>query len=390
MTIRSFRFGTPIAMALLLVLAAGNALAAAGGSTISSTDVTARHRIHLDAEAQSRAGLAVETIRFEAFGNPLPVIGQIVRAPGATIEIRSILDGRVETIHVAPGARVKKGERLVTLHSHALHQLQGELLAAHEALRMAENQVAAGHELLLLEGISRLEAERRQQEALRAEITFDSLVAELEDLGYQEAEIDSLITGSLPHPILTIRAPEGGVVLDLAVQQHSWVQRYEDLLTIGDPARLELELQIPPAEAPSVARGDRVTFAPVGQPARNSSAEVITPVPTIDPMTRTVTIRARVIDGLEHLLAGLYIEGTLERGRAGKAAAAPESSVIRIDGSDHVFVQLDAFTFEARPVVLGRYTASRFEVVQGLEVGEKVAVAGVFLLKSALLRGVEE
>jgi multidrug efflux pump subunit AcrA (membrane-fusion protein) len=57
--------------------------------------------------------------------------------------------------------------------------------------------------------------------------------------------------------------------------------------------------------------------------------------------------------------------------------------------SDYVFVRLDAETFEARPVSVGRFNGSRYEIQEGLELDEEVAVQGVFLLKSALLRGEE-
>jgi multidrug efflux pump subunit AcrA (membrane-fusion protein) len=37
-------------------------------------------------------------------------------------------------------------------------------------------------------------------------------------------------------------------------------------------------------------------------------------------------------------------------------------------------------------VVLGQSLGDRYEVVEGLVAGEEIAVAGVFLLKSALVR----
>ena len=64
--------------------------------------------------------------------------------------------------------------------------------------------------------------------------------------------------------------------------------------------------------------------------------------------------------------------------------------MVRIGASDYLFVRRGPDRFEARPVTLGRFNGTRFEIVEGVALGEEVAVQGVFLLKSALVRGGEE
>jgi len=346
--------------------------------------------VELDAASQARAGVVVRPVLERSFGDQIRVVGQVVRSPGATVVVKTILEGRVEKIHVAPGDPVTAGQPLLELHSHSLHQLQGEALRAHEALELAKTRVEAGHQLLELEGISQLEVKRREQEELAARLELRQVEAELEDLGYTEAEIRRLVVSATPHPTLTVRAPAPGVVLALPVQEHGWIAPYEPLLSIGDPGRLELELQIPPAETTGIRRGDRVEFVPVGRPELPGSAQVITPVPEIDPRTRTVTIRAALEKGSAELLPGLFVEGTLTRGESQAAPSVPERSVIRMGASDYVFIRRDPLRFEARPVRLGRFNGSRYEILEGLEGGEEVAVEGVFLLKSALVRGAGE
>jgi len=351
--------------------------------------VFAAEILHLDTASQERMGVSTRPAAEAAFGAEIRVVGEIVRAPGATLEVKSILDGRVEEIHAVPGDRVSRGDALVTLHSHTLHQLQGELLAAHAASRLAESQVEAGLELYELEGISRLELERRRQEALSARLALNMVDAELEDLGFSEAEIERLVDGAQAHPKLTVRAPAAGVVLALGVESHEWIEAYAGLMTVGDPASLELEIQVPPDESPGVGRGDRVVFAPVGRPELSGRARILTGVPQVDPRTRTVTLRAEIVEGRERFLPGVFVEGTLVLGEATSATSVPDSAVIRLSGGDHVFVRRAAESFEARPVVLGRSDGDRWEIREGLEVGEEVAVEGVFLLKSALTRAGE-
>lgn len=374
----------PLAVVVLLL---------GGAATIALAPAAlATERVVLDHAAIERAGVTLEYPAKRLFGDEIRVLGRVVRSPGAAIDVKTVLAGRVETIHVAPGQSVERGQPLLTLHSHDLHEMQSELLAADAAHRLAEGRVAAGRQLFALEGISRLELERRELEALTARLALRRVETELEDLGYSEDEISTWLDTAATHPTLTIRAPESGAVLELNVQKHGWLQPFDSLVVLGHPRQLELHLQIPPRDAARVAQGDRVLFFAVGRPDDSppSRARVLTPVPQIDPATRTVTIRAEIEDGMENLLPGLFIEGTLACGLQNEVLSVPQGAVIRLRDSDIVFVHHGDGTFEARPVVLGRFDGTHYEAVSGLAEGEEIANAGVFLLKSALLRAAEE
>lgn len=351
---------------------------------------TSAEILQLDAESVARAGVEIQALRELPMSDEIRVVGQVVRSPGATVEVKTILAGRVEAIHVAPGQAVDAGQILLEIHSHALHELQGELLRAHSALRLAKTRVESGRQLLELEGLSRLELEEREQKALGARLEVEAVEAELEDLGYRHGEIEALVDAAAPHPTLNIRAPEGGVVLELEVETHEWLEPYAPLVMIGHPQDLELHLQIPPQEASRVLQGDLVTFEPVGRPGVTARARVITPVPQIDPKTRTVTIRAELLDHVDDLLPGLFIEGVLACGEPETVLTIPSSAIIRVAGKDTAFVRRGVGTFDARDLELGRFDGQSYEVLSGLEAGEKVAVRGVFLLKSALLAGAGE
>jgi len=255
-------------------------------------------------------------------------------------------------------------------------------------LRLARSRKDAGEELYALEGISRIELEQRNQEAMAAEILYELARHELEDLDFREDEIAATERRGTVDGKLTVRAPADAVVLEMTVQQHQWTQTFEPLMVLGDPARLELRVRISPSDASRVGIGDPIDFVPVGRPGASGEARVLTPIPTVDPVTRTVAVRAEIVTTSEPLFPGVFIEGMLTRGESSRSLSVPESAVIRIGGSDYVFVSLpEPGTFEARPVELGRFNGTRYEIERGLTPEEQVAVQGVFFLKSALLQG---
>ncbi len=345
--------------------------------------------VRLDAQQQSRAGIVVRPVLERSFGDQLRVVGQVVRSPGSTVTVKSVIGGRVESILVAPGESVVRDQVLVELHSHEILAMQGQLLRAAERARLAEKRLEAGTELLAVEGISRLDVEVREQEAFAARLEFDTTREELLDHGVPAAKLQQVIESKQTDPHLPLTSPIDGVVLELAVQEHEWVQDYAPLMVIGNPDRIELELQIAPDRATSVAAGDVVEFVPVGRPSATSRASVITQVPQVDPSTRTIRIRARITRDDPSLYPGVFVEGTLTHGSPRPAPSVPASALINVGGGDVVFVRRSSDEFELRHVRLGMFNETRYEVLDGVEVGEEVAVEGVFYLKSTLVKGDE-
>lgn len=356
----------------------------------AATSTTAGEVVELDAAQQARAGVVVEEVVESGFGDRQRVVGQVVRIPGSTVTLKAVIGGRVEELHAAPGDRVRAGDVLVSLHSHDFMGMQAELLRAKDRARLAATRLEAGNELYAIEGISRLDLQVREQEAFAAELEFTIARDELLDHGLPESTLNLVLETRTTDAHLPVVAPIDGVLLALEVENQEWVEEYQTLVVMGDPQRVELELQIAPDQASLVSAGDMVEFTPVGRPDELGRARVISKVPQVDPGTRTITLRARILEGGASLFPGVFVEGSLAHGAARRAAAVPVDAVINIDGGDVVFVELSRGSFEARPVVLGVFDGARHEVVEGVAVGERIATGGVFLLKSTMLGGAGE
>jgi cobalt-zinc-cadmium efflux system membrane fusion protein len=68
------------------------------------------------------------------------------------------------------------------------------------------------------------------------------------------------------------------------------------------------------------------------------------------------------------------------------AISVPLAAVTSVDGKPTVFVQHDELSVEPRAVTLGAQDGDRVEVARGIERGERLAVSGVFALKSEIFR----
>ena len=223
--------------------------------------------------------------------------------------------------------------------------------------------------------------------AKQVNLELAMLREELLDHGLSVEELETVLTTRKPDPHLPVTSPIDGVVLELNVEEYEWVEKFQELMVVGDPDRLELELQIAPDQASAVSAGDEIVFTPVGRTGERGRAKVISSVPQVDPGTRTIRLRARLVEAGSALFAGVFVEGEVDHGEARLAPAVPASAVINLTGEDVVFVVTGVGAFEVRPVRLGVADGEEREVVTGVTTGERVAATGVFLLKSTLLGG---
>ncbi len=342
--------------------------------------------IHLNKVAQNRVGIVVDPVSVHSFGDRTRIVGEVVRSPGTTITIETSVQGRVKDLMVSPGDAVEAGQPILTLQSHELHSIEGDLLRKNEKKKYMEDRYRAGQELFDLEGISRMELDMRRREFLDARIEFEAAEHELEGLDYTPRAVNRILERERPEGLLTIRSPGDGVVIELGVQKHDWTQAFQSLAVIGDPSQLELHFEIPPSEASRVGVGDRVEFMPAGSPDAIGAAQVLTSIPKVDPTTRTVTVRAEILSYPGVPLPGVFVEGTWTRGHERSTPSVPEGAVIRIADRDQVFVRAREEEFEPRPVRLGQFDGERYEVLDGLRVGEEIVTQGAFFLKSALIK----
>lgn len=354
---------------------------------LSSSPIRADDAIRLDEAAQIRTGVVTEPVAQHSFADRMRVVGKVVRSPGTTVTVETSLTGRVQEVLVAPGDSVTANQPLLTLRSHELYSREADLLRLHEKKQYLEDRYRAGQELYGLEGISRMELNMRRRESFDTGIEYEQARHQLEELGHTQREVDRILARKEPEGLLTVRSPDDGVVLELDVQKYDWVKTFRPLVMLGDPKKLELEFEIPPAESSRVDMGDRVEFTSAGEQETIGTALVLTPIPKVDPETRTVTVRAEILSSPGTLLPGLFIEGILTHGHERRAPSVPEEAVIRIGDQDHVFVRKGPEDFEPRPVRLGQFDGERYEVLSGVRVGEPVVAQGVFFLKSALLKG---
>ncbi|MBS4099192.1 MAG: efflux RND transporter periplasmic adaptor subunit [Sulfuricella sp.] len=345
------------------------------GGLLMSAPLWAADEIAMSAKQAQAMG--VETAAPKAVGaaggNALP--GLVIVPNSQLFVVSAPLAGLVESLAVANGMPVKKGQPLARLQSPGLADLQRGYLQARTQAQLAKDSLERDDKLMR-DGIV---AESR---FLAAKSRYDESAAALAErrqalrlAGVGDAALERLGKSGALSGTLEIVAPSDGVVLEQLATAGQRVEAAAPLYKVGRLKPLWIELQVPLALAGSLKGNEAVRLA--GQPG---SGKVIQVGRTVSEGSQTVLVRAEIRDGAENLRPGQYAEAQIVSAGAAGQWQVPAAALVRHLERAYVFVQT-AGGFRAQAVTLLGETASGGLVGEGLSGTERIAVRGVATLK---------
>jgi len=147
---------------------------------------------------------------------------------------------------------------------------------------------------------------------------------------------------------------------------------------------------VPERDAAAIDGGTRVTATIAAQRGRTFSGMVEKLLPSVDPMTRTLSARIVFDNPDGALIPGMYAELVLHPSDDGpQYVLVPTESVIATGTREVVLVALDDGRFRPQAVTVGMEAQGQTQILQGLQAGDRVVLSGQFLIDSeASLSGV--
>ena len=174
----------------------------------------------------------------------------------------------------------------------------------------------------------------------------------------------------------SVRAPFAGLVARRYVSEGEFVQPGQKLFELVALDPIEVEFTLPERDSSRVVMGQPVEVRVAPFPDEVFRAEVTVIAPTIDPLTRTLRVKARMANPAGRLRPGLFARADLGVAVRENVAMIPEEAVLqRADGSVAYRV-VDGARAERRNITVGVIRDGRVEVSEGLAVGDQVVVRG--------------
>ena len=274
------------------------------------------------------------------------------------------------------------GEHPVFLAEHTREGAQAKFEAALEQVRYDVSQ-----------------ADRVARQGVRdAEEMVVDAAQRLQVLGVAE-DIGALVAhpeaaSSLPtdfaqvasYPIV---APFDGTVVSTMITRSRRADVADPLFVVADLGRVYAVANIPESDFAALPglTGGAVRLTATAYPGRSFAARMLYTGAEVDPVTRTVRLVAEADNPDDLLKLGMFARIALDARVSESATVVPPGALVDLDGQAAVF-RPDANrprTFTRQAVKLGRTTPEGRIVAEGLKPGDRVVVAGTFLLKSELI-----
>ncbi len=366
----------------------------------SSGGAQANDVVKIPAEDQQRAGIQVAAVTVKRLPRTLSVAGQVALDEQHTSHLGTIADGRITAVNVLPGASVRRGQVLGTLHSHMVHETVGALVQAyaavdrqHGAVVFAKQAQERYRHLYSIQAASQEEAQRTDQQVLEAE----KMLVDAEANVHMEREhLSELLqvspesltpTNLYDKELIPIRSPIDGVVIARNVTVGQVVDTGFEAFVVSNLSTVWVTASVNERDLPMVHRAAAVNIVMQGYPDRVFPGRVAMLGDLLDSQTRTVPVRVVVPNPGTSLRPGMFASAQIQEPETRSAIFIPQDALQDINGMKVVFVTRDGKTFQAKTVNVGTRSQGAVEVIDGLNPDDHIVVNGAFMVKSEMLKG---
>ncbi|MBI3007912.1 MAG: efflux RND transporter periplasmic adaptor subunit, partial [Candidatus Omnitrophica bacterium] len=116
-------------------------------------------------------------------------------------------------------------------------------------------------------------------------------------------------------------------------------------------------------------------------PGQMFKGKIVAITPVLDPMTRSVKVRAEVENNEQKLKPEMFVNAKIHVD-LGEKLAVPESAVLDTGLRKIVYLAKEGDILESREITTGQKTENYYEVLDGLNEGDTVITSGNFLIDS--------
>jgi membrane fusion protein, multidrug efflux system len=283
---------------------------------------------------------------------PLTVEAVGTARANESVEVRSQISQTIRRIAFEEGQSVEAGDILVELDD-------AEVLAA-----------VASAKATLVDAEARFQ---RARELYRSELTSASDLETLE--ARRDAAKAALDAAAARRDETVVRAPFQGRVGLRRVSLGALVSPSVVITTLDDTDPVKLDFNVPETALGRLAIGLPVEARSAAWPDTTFLGTVTSIDTRVDPVSRSVTVRAKVANPDGRLRPGMFLTVLLLR-RDVTAILVPEQAIVPEQSRQFVFVVGDGGIVEKRLVVTGRRRPGQVEILSGLEPGEVVVAEG--------------
>ena len=319
--------------------------------------------VMISPEKQQLIGVRIATVENRPMVRTVRTVGTITYDETKITHIHSKIEGWIDKLYVNyTGKFVEKGEPLFTIYSPDLLATQQEYLLA---VKAKERFSASSIPEVRSGGESLVEASKRR---LALWDISEKQIRELEEKGEAKRT-------------LTLYAPHSGFVIKKDANQGMRIMPDKELYTIADLSTVWVNVDIYESDIPFVRQGQAAVVSLSYEPNSTIRGKVAFIYPYVDEKTRTAKARLDVPNPGFKFKPDMYVNAEIKID-SGRHLSVPEEAVLDSGLRKVVFIETGNGHFEPKEVKVGAKLDGFYQIVAGLNEGQKIAASSAFLIDS--------
>jgi RND family efflux transporter MFP subunit len=317
--------------------------------------------VRVGPERQQAIGVQVGEAQRKAATHLIRTAGRVARDETRIFRVTAATSGWIEqALPISVGSLVRKDQVLGTFYAR-------EFLSSQQAYFYA------------LDARDRFLAQKASDAQMAStNVQIQQSVDTLRALGMSRPQIEELGRTRERTYTIEIRAPSAGFVLERNISPGQRFDSGDDFFVIGDLGRVWILADVFEREAKWLRPRDQVRVVYQGETFTAAVSDVL---PTFDAEARTMKIRLELANRDFRLRPGMFVDVefpvTFE-----SALTVPADAVVDSGRRKTVFVDRGNGYFESRQVETGWRLGNQVEILKGLMPGERIVIAGTFLIDS--------
>ena len=306
--------------------------------------------------------------------DPVPARVKIDEAQSS--KLGAPLAGRVITVSVELGQKVKVGDTLFTVASPNLAELRAEREKADVDLQVAKTSLERVQAMVATNALPAKEEVSARQTYRQAEVQVKLAAAKL----------SSLKVSSHGENEFTVAAPREGVIVEKNVFAGQEVSPDAGgaLLAIADLSSVWVVADLFEADATEVREGALAEITSPSLPDVKLAGTVDMVSSVVDPNRHTVPIRVHLPNTDRLLKPNVYARVRFETKPREGAVEIPASALVSDGQHQYVFLQEHPGHFARHEIVAGSAIGGVVPILEGLKAGDTIVAEGAILLDNEI------
>jgi cobalt-zinc-cadmium efflux system membrane fusion protein len=305
--------------------------------------------------------------------------GQIEEIPTNHFDVNTPVQGRVSSILVKLGDRVRAGQGLAVIESTEIAKLQADIDQLKAELELAQNNY--DREKVLFE--KRISPQKDVQAAktflASQEVKLNAAQTNLQILTQQSANVSA--------GAFTVRAQKSGTIVENKITVGQVVGSDQLLFHAIDLSTVWASADIYEKDLGKVKLGQKVFVTLDGIPDKIFEGKLTYIGSVINQDTRTLPVKALLINQDELLKPGAFLQLAIHTGQKKTSVIVPKTALIERDKEgvegkhDHLVYIKNEDKFIPRKIQVESHDSDSVEVLSGLSAGNIIVTNGAYQLQ---------